>query len=156
MRTFPVVLALVLIASPVGARANHKQNNFKKSDTVLVPGPSSGVSAGSAAGSGVTETLAACDPGSELQGLDGYWIRLPSGAPGHSVTLADDQVTADYDARFYTSGCAAIEYDGMQQRVGVGVEETESGKVPSGSAWVIVYPLFGTLSEFTFTVYRVI
>jgi hypothetical protein len=139
-------LALLIGAiwlAPVAASRAEEPHGFKVKGTIVAMNPAS------LAGLGLTEFVAGCDDGSELQGLDGYWIRLPADAGGHPAKLVPADVTSDVDAFFYTDSCDALSYDEMASGIS---GEIETGDVPARAAWVVVDLFTGVAASFTFTV----
>ncbi len=127
-RLVTIVALAVLIALPTAAAASQTFEG-----TITVGHPATGV------GVGVTELAAACDPGSDLNGVDGHWYEVSTYASGTFVlTMAE---TLDADVWFYDANCTLIDHgEGAQGILGV----TEIGTVPADADHAIVNGYMGT------------
>lgn len=141
MRRALVALALVPALLPAAAGAHHGQKYFSVSGTIRIGHPVA------RATGGVTELAAQCDPSSPLQGIDAFWIRLPESTLGRAARL-DAGEPNDADAWFYDASCRPLPYNGMAH------DGPESGVVPTGSVWAVIYLAFGVEGTFTFTVFN--
>lgn len=101
-------------------------------------------------GLGISEQ-AACDSGSDLQGIDGYWYDL--GAEGVSGTGFEFLLTTDdpmdVDALFYDSDCGQVAVVG-DCFVATGLDDPlgdcqeESGPVPDNAEFLLVQNFAGS------------
>lgn len=138
----------LLFAAPAAHAADFVRNGL-----ILVPAPVNHLELELPPVKGVTETMAPCNPSSLLQGGDGYWIQLPSSAPGRQASVTDGSVLNDADAYFYNAACQFIPYLGMAQVLAIGLDLPEVGTVPAGAAWVVVNLRMGAYAPITFTVF---
>lgn len=127
---------LLMMFAPGNVVANH---NFDESGIVPLGTPLIWE------GVGISEALAACDPGSPFNGLDGMWFEI-DGFAGHEFTLTMDD-GSDYDIFFYDDGCNRIEGVG-DCFMDLGLVApfdcyTEEGEVPEGTAYTLVHNYVG-------------
>lgn len=101
----------------------------------------------------VTYTQARCDPASEYNGVDGYWVQV-SGFDGHTATVTGEP-DAQLDITFVTPEC---EWNGpLKAWPGPVVSPTRLGEqvtfdVPAYTGWVLVDLYYGYDEPFTLTV----
>lgn len=136
------VLATAVLAIPATASATPKKGNttqtFSESGTIQVPAPQSQYIGG------ITENFASCSVDENFQGVDGWWIQLPSWAPGAQAQMTSTAI--DMDVWFYDSNCRWI-----GDYVMATPEPNEEGTIPADAAWAIVYLYTGQDADFTFT-----
>ena len=98
---------------------------------------------------GITELLGECDPASDVQGLDGFWVAVPaSGGQTFTATPTGDAAAAnDLALAFYTAAC---EYISVGDDEGPGVAETQIA--PEGTAFVSVNLWLGAMADFTLAI----
>lgn len=133
-------VALLLVASAVPGGAGHAA--FSEDGTILGP---PGL---------LTEILAACDPASPLNGVDGIWYDI-TGFGGHTAILTPGEDTTDVDAWFYTADCTFIDDDSMAQEFIPPFSETggvEAAAVSFDAAFLVVDLFFGAGGTFTLTI----
>lgn len=170
--TMILTLAAMLGAAPMAPAAA----SFTQEGTVTAPNPASAVFGG------ITETLNPCgrpNPdlrevnGGNFNGVDGWWITLPVGAPGKNAALELDWATAtldvqDLDVFFYNDECSPITLDQDEHAYDMAtIPETrtveddddefttvtpEEGVIPADAAYAIVVLIVGQDAPFIFTI----
>lgn len=98
---------------------------------------------------GVTEIMGACDPTSDVQGVDGYWLKLPADAATKRATLTIRDVDDDVDLYFYDGDCSFVDDLSMAQK---SFGETEHGNIPEGATWAVANLYLGADAGFTVSV----
>lgn len=144
--TLAAIVSLLLVASALPGGAGHAV--FSEDGTIAAPNPSSPFTGGA------TEKLAACDPASPLNGVDGIWYDI-TGFGGHTAILTPGEDTTDVDAWFYTADCDFIDDDSMAQEFIPPFSETggvEAAAVSFDAAFLVVDLFFGAGGTFTLTI----
>lgn len=172
-----LIAAAVVLAS-LSFSAGHAAPSFSQDGVISAPNPASKVAGG------LTETINPCgkpDPdlrevnGGNFNGVDGWWIRLPAGAPGKAATLAYTYIPTpagagigiDMDVWFYTANCSLITTDQDDKAYDMAtmpdttededgnptILPLEEGVIPAGAAFAIVdFVAGGNNAEFTFSI----
>jgi hypothetical protein len=92
--------------------------------------------ASSEAPGGISEIAAACDPGSEADGIDGLWVDVPAekrDGTGFIRALGSSEAPYDVDVWFYDATCNLL--PGQLANVLTGDEQ---GPIPAGANYAVV------------------
>jgi len=167
MKRLPLVALLVVLTAMSLADADPR---FRAEGLVSYPNPASRIYGG------VTEILNPCgEPNADLRehnggnvnGHDGWWIKLPADAPGREAHLifnhdtSNDVADLDMDAWFYNETCTLITDDDDENAYSMADTPTtitatggppETGRIPAKAAWVVVNLIVGSDTVFRFDV----
>lgn len=136
------IVSLLAVAPAAPGGASHA--SFFASGRILVPNPVILYT-----DVGVTDLAAPCDPASPLNGLDGAWYAIP-GFDLHTAVLTPGEPTTNVAAFFYSANCTHIPTNYVMARHPMG--ETETGTVPRGAAYILVFLTYGAPGTFTLTI----
>lgn len=126
-------LSLLTVVAGTATAAVHQ-------GTILAGNPVSSI------GAGPTEVVFECDEGAPTTGVDAQWFNVAG--EGTQFELIMDP-GLDADVYFYDAGCSWLDDGGDGAEGGAGV--TETGDLPTGTAYAIVVGAFGS-GAFTLTV----
>lgn len=104
---------------------------------------------------GYSQDGAACDPAAADNGVDGVWFAVADHAGDDAELTIPDRYN-DADVYFYKEDCTRIADASMAQQfiaaAGPVSTNTEKGKVPADTAFVLVNGFFGADIDFTLTI----
>jgi hypothetical protein len=171
------IIAVAVLAA-FAMSASEAAPSFSQDGVITAPNPASKVSGG------LTEALNPCGTpdrdlrevhGGNFNGADGWWIKLPSGAPGKAATLtyvlvpspASAAIAVDMDVWFYTANCSLITSEQDDNAFSMAtlppttedkdgnptLRTLEAGTIPAGAAFAIVdFVAGGNNAPFTFSI----